>query len=167
MLMRTFLHTAAMVMALAGGLVLLAITLVTMVNVGAFTLDRVARMFGGTVTGLAGYEDFVRLAVGGAILMMFPYCQFMRGHIAVDLFVSNMPRGVRLVIDKISLVLLVGLAAFLAWWMGVGMIEARSDALVSRVLGWAEWPFYIPGIAGLVLWGVIAAWQLSQPPEDA
>ena len=41
-----------------------------------------------------------------------------------------------------------------------GMLETHADAAVSRVLGWPEWPFYIPGIASLVLWALIALAQI-------
>lgn len=159
------LRTGALVMALAGGLVLLAITGVTVVNVTAFGLDRIARMFGASVGALPGYEDFVRLAVGAAILLMLPWCQLNRGHVAVDLFVSFMPATVRRAVDRLSLALVAVLALFLAWWMTQGMLEVRSDRLVSRVLGWPEWPFYAPGIAALTLWGLIAIRQLFGDPD--
>lgn len=146
--------------AIAGGIILLAITFVTMANVGGFALDRAARLFGSTVTALPGYEDFVRLAVSVAALMFFPYCQHRRGHVAVDLFAGLLPEGVQRFLDAIVLLLTAGLALFLAWWMVFGMLESRSDEAVSRVLGWSQWPFYLPGIISLVLWAWVALRQL-------
>ncbi len=148
--------------AVLGGVVLLAIAAVTVTNVGAFGLDKIARLFGATVSGLPGYEDFVRLAISGAALMLFPYCQFKRGHVAVDLFVNMTPRAVRRVLDAVSLIAMAALAAFLAYWMVLGLLETRADGALSRVLGWPEWPFYLPGIASLVLWAAIAAHQVFE-----
>ena len=68
--MRPLLEKLAAGSALLGGLILLAIVAVTAANAGAFALDRVARLLGGTVSGLPGYEDFVRLAVSAAALML-------------------------------------------------------------------------------------------------
>ena len=127
--------------AVAGGLVILAIMLVTSVNVGAFALDRLARLFGANVGALPGYEDFVRLAVSCAALMFFPYCQLRRGHVAVDLFVSLFPRVVKRALDRLWLAAIVALALFLAYWMCLGMLETRADRALSPVLGWPEWPF--------------------------
>jgi TRAP-type C4-dicarboxylate transport system permease small subunit len=143
--------------AIAAGLLLFAIIAVTTTNVAAFALDRMARWSGGTVSGLPGYEDFVQLVVSCAALMFMPYCQLRRGHVAVDLFVKGLPLRARLVIEALSLAGMALLAAFLAYWMAVGMVETQGDRAVSRVLGWPVWPFYLPGIASLVLWAATAA----------
>ena len=55
-------------------------------------------------------------------------------------------------------------ALFLAYWMRLGMIETQEDGALSRVLGWEEWPFYLPGIASLILWAVIALAQIFETP---
>ena len=153
----------AEIWATAGGVALLAIVLVTTTNVGAFAADRVARAWGGAVPGLPGYEDFVRLAIGGAALMFFPHAQARNGHVAVDIFVEYLPAWLRRVLDRAWLVLTILLALFLAGWMWDGMLQAREDALVTGVLGWPDWPFYLPGIASLVLWAAVAATQLRDP----
>lgn len=160
--MRALLEKAATWSALMGGAILLAIVLVTTVNVGAFGLDRIARLFGATVTALPGYEDFVRLAISAAALMLFPYCQLRRGHVVVDLLMGRVTRGLQRTLDIVSLLAMAVLGLFLAYWMVVGMLETRADGALSRVLGWPEWPFYLPGIASLVLWAAIAAHQLVE-----
>lgn len=147
--------------ALVGGVILVAIVLVTAVNVSAFTLDRVARLLGTTVSGLPGYEDFVRLAISVAALMFFPYCQLRHGHVTVDLFARALPLSWRSALDTLWLALTAAVAAFLSLYMAMGMVEAREDRTVSAVLGWPEWPFYAPGIVSVALWGVVAALQIS------
>ncbi len=160
-------RTVSLGWAILGGVLLLAIVGVTVVNVGAFALDRAARIWGGEVGGLPGYEDFVRLAVAAAIPMFFPYCQVRRGHLAVDLFLKNSPLALRRGIDRFSLLLMAALAVFLAYWMTLGMLETRDDGALSRVLGWQEWPFYITGILSLVLWALVALTQVFGLTEDA
>lgn len=153
--------------ALLGGAAILAVTAVTTLNVGAFVADRVAGAWGADVAGLPGYEDFVRLAVSGAALMFFPWCQARRGHVAVDLFVSALPAAMRRALDRLWLALLVAAAGFLAWFMGMGLLEARDDGVTSSILGWSEWPFYAPGIVSLVLWAAVAAAQIGEPGDGA
>ncbi len=156
----------ALAWAILGGLILLAIVGVTVTNVGAFTLDRIARMWGGSVGALPGYEDFVRLAIGSAIPMFLPYCQYRRGHLAVDLFLRRAPAGLRNGIDRLSLILMVGLTLFLAYWMVEGLFETREDGTLSPVLGWDEWPFYVTGIISLILWAVVAFMQIFEAPRS-
>jgi len=166
--MRSALNKVTAGWAILGGLVLLSIVAVTVTNVGAFTLDRVARSWDGTVSGLPGYEDYVRLAVAAAIPMFLPYCQLQRGHLSVDLFLKNAPAGFNRFIDRFSLVLMAAMALFLAYWMVLGMQETKSDGALSRILGWQEWPFYIPGIVSLILWAVVALSQLrDEAASDA
>ena len=164
--MRRALDKATVWWALLGGALLIAITLVTVTNVGAFTLDKIARLAGGSVRGLPGYEDFVRLTISGAALMLFPYCQARRGHIAVDLFVNLTPPRVQRTLDRLAQVGMVLLALFLTYWMVVGMAETRADGVLSRVLGWPEWPFYAPGIVSLALWGAVAVYQIGGARRD-
>ena len=152
--------------ALTGGALLVAVVLVTATNVGAFALDRAARLLGGNVAGLPGYEDFVRLAMSCAVLMMLPWCQLRHGHVAVDLFVDMLGRRMRIVTAVLSTLGTVALALFLAWWMALGLLETRADGTLSRVLGWPEWPFYAPGVVSLLLWAAVAASQLPEAARD-
>ncbi len=147
--------------ALIGGVLLIAIVVVTSVNVGAFSIDRLARHFGANVAGLPGYEDFVRLAVGAAALMFFPYCQLRSGHVNVDLVAKHFPPTVQRALDLLWLVMGALVALGLAWYMFQGMLEIRADGTVSPVLGWLVWPFYAPGVVSLILWALVAGYQIS------
>ena len=164
--MRPLLEKRAAGSARLGGLILLAIVAVTAANAGAFALDRVARLLGGTVSGLPGYEDFVRLAVGAAALLFFPYCQLRRGHVAVDFLVGRMPPPLRRALEALWLLGTAALALFLAYWMALGLAETRADGALSRVLGWPEWPFYLPGVLALLLWAAVALLQLCETDGD-
>lgn len=145
--------------AIAGGLVLLAIVLVTATNVGLYVIDRMAP---GSLGVVSGYEDIVRLLVSAAALMMFPYCQLRRGHVAVDVFTEKLrPRTIR-AIERVIHLMMAATALFLAYWMVFGMLETRSGRLVSAVLNWPEWPFYLPGLVSLVLWAIVAIDQFRQ-----
>lgn len=158
--MSSVVRRIAVAWATVGGLIILSIVLVTTANVGAFTLDRVARLFGGTVSGLPGYEDFVRLAVSVAALMFLPMCQIRRGHVAVEIFANRLPPRLREAIDAAWLVVTATLALFLSYWMIHGMVETWRDGALSRVLGWPEWPFYAPGVLSLALWAAVCVVQL-------
>src|SRR5262245_44746602 len=87
--------------AIAGGLFTLAIVLVTTANILLFASDRVARLFGGVVEGLPGYEDFVSLTVSCAALMFIPLCQLKRGHIAIDVFTERLPVNLQRGLDRL------------------------------------------------------------------
>jgi len=159
-------QSIAEVWALLGGVLLLAIMAITSVNVAGFGLDRIARLAGGSVTGLPGYEDFVTLAVGCAALMFLPLCQARRSHVTVDLATGLLPRAVRRWLDRLWLAAIVCLAVFLCYSMSLGSLETRSDNVLSPILGWPVWPFYGPGIVSLALWAWVGLAQLLDAPGD-
>lgn len=153
-------------LALIGGVILISIVLVTTLNAGAFILDRIAGAFGANVSGLPGYEEFVRLSISCAALMFLPYCQLKRGHVAVDLFVKGLPRRVQILLNQLWLAVTVGIAVYLTIWMVRGMIEKHEDGVITGVLGWVEWPFYGPGILSLILWALVALIQIPQESRN-
>jgi TRAP-type C4-dicarboxylate transport system permease small subunit len=157
----------AAVLALYGGAVLLTITAITMLNVAGFALDALARPFGARVPGLSGYEEVVALLIGGGTLALLPWCQIRRGHVAVDLFTRRAPAALVRTIDRIGLLLTALMALGFALAMAAGMMQARSDGIVTGVRAWPEWPFWIPGIVALAVWSVTAAVMAAAPGRQA
>ncbi|WP_439527339.1 TRAP transporter small permease [Pannonibacter sp.] len=160
--MISLLRKATAAWALLGGLFILAIVLVTTVNVSAFTANRIAGLFGATVAGISGYEDFVRLAISVAALSFIPYCQLKRGHVVVDLFVQSLPKVVRSGLDKLWLATTGFIAVFLAYWMWIGLNETMGDQTRTAILGWQEWPWYGPGVISMLLWALVCVMQLFE-----
>jgi hypothetical protein len=164
--MRLRIEQAVQLWATGGGLMLLSIVIVTSINVGGFALSRFGIVFGDGASGLPGYEDYVALTVGVAALSFFPYCQLHNGHVVVELFTSNAPDVIARVLDRMWNAVVVVTALFLAYWMCVGLLQKRADDSLSPVLGWPEWPFLLPGIVSLVLWALVAAIQVFEPPRE-
>ncbi len=153
------LHRLTTLWALLGGAGLLAIMVVTTTNVAAFLADAAAELFGADVAALSGYEDFVRLMIGPSALAFLPYCQLQRGHVAVDIFVDQLPGRVQRAMDRFFCLAMALLALFLLYSMTLGMLETRSDQVVTAVIGWPEWPFYAPGLVSLALWAAVSLTQ--------
>lgn len=149
-------NTFVRLWAVAGGAIMLLIVAVTAVNVGAFALDVALRSFGWRIPALPGYEDFVRLAIGPALLMLFPYCQLQRGHIAADFFTARLSSSVRRGLDLFWAWITAALAVFLGYSMLLGMWETYDDNALSQILGWRQWPFYLPAVISLFLWPAAA-----------
>jgi TRAP-type C4-dicarboxylate transport system permease small subunit len=143
--------------AIAGGTILLAIAALT----GLDVLLRVADLLAPGRLGIVkGYEDLVRLFVSAAVPLLFPWCQLRRGHVAVDLVAERLPPAARRVLEGAGTAATAAVALFLAFWMVQGLAESRADGRIAGVLGWPEWPFFLPGLLALLLWAVIAADQL-------
>lgn len=148
------------------GIALLAVILVTVINVSAFGLDKIARSFGSNVSGLPGYEDFIRLLMSCIALMFFPWTQLKQGHIAVDFLANRFSEKLQRVLDAFWNFITLLFVGFLIYFMYLGMLESKSDNALSPVLGWVEWPFFIPGLISLFLWGLVIVYQLINSKEE-
>ncbi len=142
------------------GILLLILVLTTVVNIMAFGLDKVARIFDHNVGALSGYEDLVRLLVSCIALMFFPWAQSQRGHVAVDFFAAKFSEKWQARLDVFWLFCTLILVIFLGILMCFGMVESYEDGTLSSILGWAEWPFYIPGIISLLMWTIVLVYQI-------
>lgn len=142
------------------GILVTIVVLTTVINIGAFGLDKVARIFDSNVSALSGYEDLVRLLTSCIALMFFPWAQAKRGHVSVDFFADKFPLRWQYILDILWLSCTLLLVVFLAILMYYGLIESFEDGAVSTTLGWVEWPFYIPGIISLFLWTLVLMFQI-------
>lgn len=143
------LHNSARSLAVVGGLMLLAMILLSVVTV----LGR--WLFASPIPG-----DFELVQVGCAICVacFLPYCQVQRGHVIVDFFTLKASARTRAVLDGIAAVLLALCAAVIAWRMLVGLIDVRAANESSMLLGVPIWWAYCPMVAAFALLSAVAAY---------
>lgn len=158
--MENLIRKSCLIWVYIAGIVLLSIVLVTVFNIGAFGLDKIARNFNFSIGGISGYEDYIELAMSCVTLMFFPYTQLERGHVSVDFFAEKLSTKMQIFIDKIWLFVTLGVVIFLAYYMYLGLFESKGDDEVSSILGWSKWPFYVPGIISLIMWAIVLIYQI-------
>lgn len=142
------LERAARVLALLGGLLLVALA-------AFMTVDVALRALGAP---LFGALDLVQLALVVVVFAGIAHCGRTDGHVAVDLFFTHMgPRAAfaaALVVKLGSLAIL----ALLAWRMGLrGWTADAGDA--SNLLQVPRWPFYAFAAAGIALYAATLVFE--------
>ena len=138
--------------AFAGGLVLIAISAMTVTSVVG------RKLFGNAITG-----DFELVEIGCAvaIALFLPYCQLKRGNVIVDFFTLRAPPSLKRLLDVFGCLLLSAIAMLMTWRLGAGGISlftSNDQTMVLQVGTW--WPFLIlvPCMALLSLVGLLTAW---------
>jgi TRAP-type C4-dicarboxylate transport system permease small subunit len=154
-------------LALFGGALLLVIVAVTTLNAAGFSANVIARLWGGTVPGLSGYEDAVQMLVGVAALAMFPYAQLHTAHASVDVFMQYAPKRVSRIFTLLSNVVLTAIVAWMAFMLLQGVLQMRADHVETTVLGWPVWMFMSSAVVSCTLWAVAALMVLSAPQEHS
>lgn len=136
--------------AVLAGVLLTAITLMTVVSV-----------IGRNTTGwtLVGDFELAGSAAGAAIALFLPWCQRERGHIIVDFFTTRASEATRELLDRFGAVVLAVVLGLMTWRSAVGGLNAWKSQSGSMMLGFPEWIVYAGIVPGLGLATVIALAQ--------
>lgn len=136
-------------LAILGGLVLSAITLLTVASIVGRTL------FDAPVSG-----DFelVEIGMAAAIFAFLPYCQITRGNVVVDLFTTRLAPRTRATLDAVADTVFALLAAIFAWRAWLGGADVWRYAETSMVLRLPVWWGYVPAVLFLGFLAIVCAY---------
>ena len=144
--------TVSKALALGGGLVLVALTIMSLVSV----VGRAA--FG---RPLAGDYELIQLGCAVAVSAFLPLCQMRGGHVLVDFFTANRSAAFRAALDTLGAVLIGIVAALFAWRMTAGAIDLRQANDQSTILEIPTWytvALMVPSFAVFSATGFYTAW---------
>lgn len=141
------------VWAVIGGLVLVALTLLT-----------VASVVGRSVFGRPLPGDFELVEVGSAIAIFafLPYCQLRRGHVVVDFFTARASPRLNAGLAAVGDGLFMLIAALLTWRLTLGGLELQAyneQSMVLRLPLWWSFLFIVPACGLLTVVCAYTAWQ--------
>ncbi len=145
------LDVLARAFALAGGAVLVAITVMSVVSIA-----------GRTVLGrpVAGDFELVQVGCGVAVAAFLPYCQLRRGNIIVDFFTVRAGPRVQAALDAVGALVLAAVMALLAWRTVAGMLTVKAAGEITMIVGFPVWLGYaaiVPSLALTALVGLATA----------
>lgn len=154
----------ARAMALAGGLVLVALVLVTCLSVAGRGLATLAfsPWLAGWAPGLAGWlaglgpgpvkGDFelVEMGTAFAVFAFLPWCQLRSGHATVDLFAARLPARAGLWLAAFWETVFAAALVFIAWRLQDGMQGKIRNGETTFLLQLPVWWAYAASLAAAV-----------------
>ncbi len=154
-------------LAVLGGAVLTLVTVVAVVSI----LGRWAGRSGWPVlSGLGpiqGDFEIVSMGTGFAVFSFLAWCQFNRGHVTVDIFVSPLgPRG-QAALAVLTNLVLTGMAALLAWQTGLGLSDRLRFGDTTTILRIPVWWGYAGGLVGLWSFALVSAYTVWRSLNEA
>lgn len=123
---------ACRLLALAGGAIFAAITLMSAASVIGRLMNR----------PIQGDFELVQLGCAVAIACCLPYCQLQRGHIIVDFFTTRTSDRTRRALDALGALLLALVMAVAAWRTGAGALAMKASNETSMIMGLSVWVTY-------------------------
>ncbi len=145
--------------AVAGGVLLVAIMLISSVSVIGRGLSQV---LGAKVSGIPGDIEIVQLGCAVAVFAFLPFCQLKRANVLVGAFTKNLPVRYRAMFDLAANLLFLMLAVVLALQLGHGTMEKFRNHDTTMVLripeGWA----YAVALAFAWLLAIVTAYTVAR-----
>jgi TRAP-type C4-dicarboxylate transport system permease small subunit len=142
----------ATVAAIAGGTVLVALTIITVLSI----IGRALIPFGlGPVTG-----DFelVQAGVLFAVFVFLPWCHLERGHAIVEILTDRFPLRYSAILEFIWDVVMFVAAALIAWRHWAGLTDKIGNGESTLLLRMPLWVVYSGGMIGATLLTIVAAY---------
>jgi TRAP-type C4-dicarboxylate transport system permease small subunit len=147
------LFAASKVFALAGGLVLVSMTLMSLASiVGRAAFDM----------PLPGDYELVQLGCAVAVAAFLPFCQMRGGHVLVDFFTANARPAVRGALDALGAALVGVAAAAFTWRLAVGaasLQQANDQTTILEIPTWYAVALMVPSFALFAAAGFYTAWR--------
>jgi len=140
--------------AVLGGVLLIAITLITSASV-------IGRNWLGLQ--LVGDFELTGALTAASIACFFPWCQLTRSNIIVDFFTAGTSAGTRATLDRWGALMVAMSMALLAWRTTIGGINAWSNHSSSMLLGLPDWLVFLGMVPALALTSAVAFRQTFEP----
>jgi TRAP-type C4-dicarboxylate transport system permease small subunit len=127
-------------LALAGGMLLFAMSLLVVANV---------TLRGAANSSIDGVFDLVKIGAALCVFLFLPLCQARRGNIMVDTFTAALPARWRNRLDALWDMVYAAIVGFMAVAMMQGTREQFSNHVQTTQLSIPIWPFN--GAAAILL----------------
>jgi TRAP-type C4-dicarboxylate transport system permease small subunit len=129
-------------LAVAGGLVFVALVLMSIVSITG------RKLFSWVVPGDV---ELLQMCAAFAASSFFAYCHMVNGDVKVDFFTHNLsPRAVARM-DAFGSLLVALFGALIAWRTAVGALSIKEVGETSAILGWPVWVAQALMVPGFVM----------------
>lgn len=152
----------ASALAILGGAVLTAVMIMAVISI-------VGRWFVGTelpVIGrlgpIKGDFELVEMGVGFAVFSFMGWCQFQRGHVTVDIFVSRLGPRALAGLSAFSNIAITAAAALIAWQHGLGMMDKiryHESTMILQIPVWWGYAATLVGAWAFALVSLYTVWR--------
>lgn len=151
------LHVLCDVSAMLGGVVLIAMAIMTVVSV-------IGRTF--FDAPILGDVELVQLGLAVCVAAFLPATQFRSANIIVDFFTTGASVRTQRWMDGLGCLLYAVMTGLIAWRLWAGAALSRENQEASMLMNlpiWLSYALMVPGLVLCALVGLYQAWQHWRP----
>lgn len=148
-------------LAYAGGLALIALTIMSVLSITGRGLAGISDMWPFNMMGpIAGDFELVEAGCAFAVFAFLPWCQMRRGHVTVDIFISPLGPRTRAALTLIGNLVLTIAAVVIAWRLELGMMDKKAYFETTFILQMPSWWGYASVLFGAWLFALVSAYTV-------
>jgi len=136
-------------LALAGGVLLVGVLVMTVISVAGRYLFNAP---------IPGDYEITELACGVAVFAFLPYCQLNRANIVVEFFTARLSRRAKRMLDTVHSFAFAVVAVLMAWRLAVGGLSKMADGQTTLYLGIPMYWGYFSAVVGAVTLCIVCVW---------
>jgi len=156
-----FVYGLARTAAIAGGCVLLAATMITVISIFGRALISIG------LRPVPGDFELMQMGVLFAVSAFLPWCHLERGHAIVAIVTDHFPVRLGAFTEFVwDLVMLVA-ASFLAWRLWAGLLDKLGNGEATFILRMPLWVSYSGGLLGALVFVAAAAYCAVRSARNA
>ena len=151
----------ARALAILGGLVLVAITLLTVISITGRGFVRYG------LGPIPGDFELVEAMTAFAVFSFLPWCQLRRAHASVDVFTNFLPDRVNRFIDLVSELLMTALIVLIAWRLWYGMMDKIRYQETTFILQSPVWWCFAAAMFAVSIAVIVSFYVLALRAHEA
>ena len=148
----------ARMMAIAGGLVLLALIVLTCLSITGRSLIWARHLIWEGLGPIPGDFEMVEMGVGFAVFSFLPWCHLKGGNARVDLFKDFLGKGVNRLIEIVTNLLMLGVSGLIAWRLWYGMLDKHGYTETTFILQFPIWIGYAAAMVGACVFVLVSVY---------
>jgi TRAP-type C4-dicarboxylate transport system permease small subunit len=151
----------ARLLAIAGGLVLVALALMAVISI----VGRALSKFG--LGPVPGDFELIEVGCGVAVCAFLPWCQFRRGHVTVDVLEPYLSGWIWAALAVAGNVAMTVVAAIVAWQLWLGFRDKLAYGETSMILQMPAWWGYAAGSIAALVFLITCAYTVWRSLNEA
>jgi TRAP-type C4-dicarboxylate transport system permease small subunit len=147
-----FMRRLAALLAILGGLALVAVMLSTVASVSGRALIPIG------LSPIRGDFELVELGTGFAVFAFLPWVQINRQHASVEILTMHLGARANRIIDLVADILMAIVAILLAWKHWLGTLDKLAYGETTFIIQYPVWWAYASGLVGAIGFVLISIW---------
>jgi TRAP-type C4-dicarboxylate transport system permease small subunit len=147
-----FMRRLAALLAILGGLALIAVMLTTVASVSGRALIPIG------LGPIRGDFELVELGIGFAVFAFLPWVQINRQHASVEILTMHLGPRANRIIDLVADGLMAMVAILLAWKHWQGTLDKLAYGETTFIIQYPVWWAYASGLVGASGFVLISIW---------